>query len=224
MPKATTTKAKPRKALGEASASVSNHTPQLEEPTKPKKSAPKAAAPKRASANEPPAFVTEVILPGEESVYALIFPEMEANSKMSVPVFDDCRTLRRKINAYLTTGVKKTHFLKWIGGSSAVSLKNFLSKTGIMEGSNMDIYYQLYLSGRERGTNCRYVFFEKMRVFEGKAKTELRLKQEQAFRRGRDLQSLKRTSLWLMAGEYTEHDELGRLVIIRQGGKRQVLD
>jgi hypothetical protein len=70
---------------------------------------------------------------------------------MSVPVFDDCRTLRRKINAYLATGVKKTHFLKWIGGSSAVSLKNFLSKTGIMDGANMDIYYQLYLPWWRKG-------------------------------------------------------------------------
>jgi hypothetical protein len=76
----------------------------------------------------------------------------------------------------------------------------------------------------EKGANSRYVFFEKLRVFEGKAKTELRLKQEEAFRSGRDLRSLKRTSLWLMGGDYTEHDELGRLVIIRQGGRRQVLD
>lgn len=74
------------------------------------------------------------------------------------------------------------------------------------------------------GTNGRYVFFEKMRVFEGKDKTELRLKQENAFRSGRDLQALKRTGLWLRDGEYTEHDELGRRVIIRQGGSRQVLD
>jgi hypothetical protein len=144
MPKAATTKGRPRKALGEASESVSNQGPQVDEPTKPKKSTPKAAAPKRASANELPAFVMEVILPGEESVYTLTVPETQANWKMSVPVFDDCRTLRRKINAYLATGVKKTHFLKWIGGSSAVSLKNFLSKTGIMDGSNMEIYYQLY--------------------------------------------------------------------------------
>jgi hypothetical protein len=63
-----------------------------------------------------------------------------------------------------------------------------------------------------------------MRVFEGKDKTELRLKQENAFRSGRDLQALKRTGLWLRDGEYTEHDELGRRVIIGLGGSRQVLD
>jgi hypothetical protein len=52
----------------------------------------------------------------------------------------------------------------------------------------------------------------------------LRLQQENAFPGGRDMQSLKRTHLWLFGGETTQHDELGRVVIVGVNGRRQVLD
>lgn len=49
---------------------------------------------------------------------------------------------RRKADVYLAIGVAKTHFLRWIGSSPA-ALKTFLSRSGIMDGANLDVYYQL---------------------------------------------------------------------------------
>ena len=88
--------------------------------------------------------------------------------------------------------------------------------TGIMDGAGNGLYYAGHLSAFALLTN-RYVFFEKKRIWEGKAKTDLRLRQEAAFRHGRDLDSEKRTHVWLGPGMSCHRDDLGRLVVERGG-------
>jgi len=63
---------------------------------------------------------------------------------------------------------------------------------------------------------CRYVFFEKKRIFEKKAKTELRRRQEEAFPRGRELDS-RRNRVWVGPGESASYDRLGQIVIHGRG-------
>jgi len=65
------------------------------------------------------------------------------------------------------------------------------------------------------------VFFEKQRISDGKDKTELRLRQEKAFPKGRDLN--ERDHLWLFADEYAERDDLGRICIYTAKGKLRMI-
>jgi hypothetical protein len=64
----------------------------------------------------------------------------------------------------------------------------------------------------------RYVFFEKKRIAEGKEKTDLRLNQERAFPKGRDLKNAGRMP-WIHDSENADWDELGRIVITSAKGK-----
>jgi hypothetical protein len=68
--------------------------------------------------------------------------------------------------------------------------------------------------------NCRYVFFEKKRIAEGKQKGEVRLKQETTFPGGRELR--RRNHAWLPAGEDWHRDNLGRMVITGGGQTRTI--
>ena len=64
----------------------------------------------------------------------------------------------------------------------------------------------------------RYLFFEKKRIAEGKEKTDLRLNQERAFPKGRDLKNAGRMP-WIHDSENADWDELGRIVITSAKGK-----
>jgi len=148
----------------------------------------------RTTATEPD-FLTEVILPGETAGL--------------VRVFDDCNTIRSKIRALLADGVKQTHFLKWVGGVNPNSYRQFMSHNGIMDGANMGFYYSAY------------VFFEKKRIYEGDGKSDLRMRQETAFPQGRDMESLRRTHVWVGPGATVRWDSLGRRVITTNGVARK---
>lgn len=62
------------------------------------------------------------------------------------------------------------------------------------------------------------MFFEKKRIYEGKQKSELRVKQEAAFPEGRDMERLRRTHVWLGPGMSVSWDSLGRMVISSKDG------
>jgi hypothetical protein len=97
---------------------------------------------------------------------------LEGEEEGEVPVFDSCDEVRRKINQHLSkTGMSKAAFgreigklfggeeEKKIGGGSVTQ---FLSKRGPMAGNTTNVYYGAY------------VFFEKIRVKDGKPMTEHR--------------------------------------------------
>jgi len=65
------------------------------------------------------------------------------------------------------------------------------------------------------------VFFEKKRIYEGKKKSDLRVKQEAAFPQGRDMERLRRNGVWLGPGESVRWDSLGRMVITTDGVARK---
>jgi len=61
------------------------------------------------------------------------------------------------------------------------------------------------------------VFFEKKRIYEGKEKTELRIRQEKAFPRGRNLDTWR--GAWMRDDQHSYYDDLGRFVITSASGK-----
>jgi len=55
-------------------------------------------------------------------------------------VFDDCNTIRQNIRDLLATGVKVSHFLKWIN-INASSYRNFMAHDDIMGGATTRVFY-----------------------------------------------------------------------------------
>ncbi|KAG8946166.1 hypothetical protein FRC04_012021 [Tulasnella sp. 424] len=94
---------------------------------------------------------------------------LEGEDEGEVPIYDDCNTIRRKIRALQKTpGFKVTHWLKEIGNINSNSYGRFMTLKGPTGGAENGTYY------------AAYVYFEKVRVFEGKKKTATRIAAEQS--------------------------------------------
>lgn len=106
----------------------------------------------------------------------------------SVPVYDTCDDVRRKVSAWLREPkVTQAQFCRDLhaqmhtdekkGASvSANSLQSFRGHSGPVEGGDSKVFY------------AAYVFFEKKRVAEGKAKTKKREEVEKVWPGGVDLE------------------------------------
>ncbi|PWY90666.1 hypothetical protein BO70DRAFT_275510, partial [Aspergillus heteromorphus CBS 117.55] len=128
----------------------------------------KRAKKNTAAAAGPNFDVSEIHLDGEET--------------MQVPVFDTCDVVRRKIKAHIRKqGVTQARFLREIARAAipetgkklkSKSLADFLSYKGPTTGSGGMTFY------------AAYVFFEKLRVRDGKPKNDFRLEMEKVWPRG----------------------------------------
>lgn len=97
---------------------------------------------------------------------------LDGEEEGEVPIFDSCDEVRRKMNLYFgKTGMSRAAFGreigKLMGGGeekriSGGSVTQFLGKKGPMAGNTTSVYYGAY------------VFFEKIRVRDGKPMTEHR--------------------------------------------------
>jgi hypothetical protein len=113
--------------------------------------------PKKAATADTPNDPFSITLPGDEDA--------------TVEIFDTCDELRRKINALLRTGtITKAALLRDISRAAyadapniqSKQLSDFLTKKGPTSGSTSRICY------------ASYVYFEKKRIAEGKAKSKHR--------------------------------------------------
>lgn len=104
--------------------------------------------------------------------------ELGGEDDESVPIYDTCDEIRRKIAAYLREpNVTQTGFLrelaKMLTDPSAKlqskQLKDFQTKKGALEGQTSRIYYAAYL------------FFEKQRLLQGKSKSKKRENNEKVW-------------------------------------------
>ncbi|KAH6667321.1 hypothetical protein B0J14DRAFT_567828 [Halenospora varia] len=92
-----------------------------------------------------------------------------------VPVYDTCDEVRKKIRAFLCqNGVTQAAFLREVAKTfgngrkiQANMLNNFLGKKGPNSGNLSSVFY------------ASYVFFEKMRIRDGKPKTAFREEMEE---------------------------------------------
>jgi len=109
---------------------------------------------------------------------------LEGEDEDEVPIYDDCNDIRRKIRALQKTpGWKVTQWLREIGGINSNSFSRFMKASGATEGATNGTY------------KAAYIYFEKVRIAEGKKKTPKREKNELQFRNGMPLED--RRKMWV---------------------------
>jgi hypothetical protein len=119
-----------------------------------------------------------------EQKYDVSAITLEGEEEGDVPVFDTCDEVRKKIRACLReSGMTKTAFCKEISKTpmpdrngnlktapmGTQPLTAFLGKKGVKDGNQSQVFY------------AAYVFFEKLRIRDGKPKTEFREDMEVAW-------------------------------------------
>ncbi|CAJ2511166.1 Uu.00g067910.m01.CDS01 [Anthostomella pinea] len=110
----------------------------------------------------------------DELQHNVSFIELEGEAEGEVEVYDSCDGIRKKINRYLaSTSITKAAFAREISKTyagkkqvSAAVLSSFLAKNGVLTGNTSAAFY------------ASYVFFEKIRIRDGKPKSEFRLDME----------------------------------------------
>ena len=125
---------------------------------------------------------------------------------ITVPVYDSCDEIRRKINSYLLRqDVTQAAFLREIAKTypdgrkiQSKVLKDFLNKRGATAGNTSATYY------------ASYVFFEKRRLREGEPKSYHRLQMETSHPGGVDT-ARRRDRVWAMEGERPVENEYGNV-------------
>jgi hypothetical protein len=112
--------------------------------------------------------------------------ELEGEDEGEVEIYDTCDEIRRKINAHLREdGVTKASLCRTLGKMTPVgttinakSMDDFLKKRGPQEGNSTRCFYGAY------------VFFEKLRIKQGKPKSKLREEMEE---------------IWAWQGGFSKH-------------------
>ncbi|CZR66326.1 uncharacterized protein PAC_16227 [Phialocephala subalpina] len=136
---------------------------------------------------------------------------LEGEEDQSVPVYDSCDEIRRKIRAYLAEpGITQAGFLReiakaWPEGKKIQSkvLNDFLGKRGATAGNTSSVFYG------------SYVFFEKQRIRDGKPKSKHRQEMEKQYsgERGIDTKHRLDGGVWCMQGERPYEDKYGKIHI-----------
>ncbi|KAI0835656.1 hypothetical protein F5Y06DRAFT_275952 [Hypoxylon sp. FL0890] len=149
-----------------------------------------------ATSSIPGIDISSVQLPGEETD--------------SVPVYDTCDEIRKKINAHLQTpGVTAAQFCRDIYAQlkqpkvksfQSKQLSDFRGKKGPTAGCTSLVFY------------AAYVYFEKKRIAEGKPKSQHRVNMEKIWAKegGFDREHDGRHGVWVMAGERPSMDQYGQ--------------
>ncbi|KAK3300754.1 uncharacterized protein B0H64DRAFT_22491 [Chaetomium fimeti] len=140
--------------------------------------------------------------------------ELDGEEYDDVPVFDTCDEIRRKINAHFKkSGTSQAQFCRDVHAQlygpdrpakpfTSAQLAKFRSSKGPINGAKLPLFYACY------------VFFEKMRIKEGKPKTKLRLEMEELWEplglpRDRD----SRDSFICFAGTHPYVDKYGNISV-----------
>ena len=134
--------------------------------------------------------------------------QLDGESDGQVPVYDTCDEVRRKIRAYLTNpNVTQAGFLRAIAQThpegkkfQSKSLNDFMNKHGPNAGNTSGVFY------------AAYVFFEKLRLKEGKPKSKHRLEMEKIYRNsGFDIKTPSNRGYLCGPGERPTIDQYGRV-------------
>ncbi|KAI0805160.1 hypothetical protein GGR55DRAFT_300835 [Xylaria sp. FL0064] len=176
----------------EADAAAASSTTSTSTSTSGKK--PSSSTAKKAAATSLP-DISGIYLPGEE--------------EDDVEIYDTCDEIRRKINAHLKTpGLTQTQFCRDLYAQlkapkckeiQSKQLADFRAMKGPCSGARSSVFY------------AAYVYFEKLRVAQGKPKTAHRVNMESVWeaRGGFDRETDHRTSFICLAGERPTFDQYG---------------
>ncbi|KAI1134243.1 hypothetical protein F5Y05DRAFT_240846 [Hypoxylon sp. FL0543] len=136
--------------------------------------------------------------------------KLDGEDTEEVPVYDTCDEVRKKIRAFLRKpDVSQAAFCHAIARSfpeehkiQSRQLNAFLDKKGSMSGNTSRVFYGAY------------VFFEKLRIKEGKPKSEMRLEMEKIHPRGVNTSDPEK---WFICrgNEKPVHDKYGRVHFVR---------
>ncbi|KAI1452473.1 hypothetical protein F4805DRAFT_472400 [Annulohypoxylon moriforme] len=173
-----------------------------------------AAAPNTSGGGARPrgARKTAVLPPPAVDISNIHLPGEETNS---VPVYDTCDEVRKKIAWHLDTpGLTAAQFCRdiyaqlsnpTIKSFQSKQLNDFCTKQGPNAGCRSKVFY------------AAYVYFEKIRIAEGKPKSEHRLNMEKIWAKdgGFDLEHDDTCGVWLGPGEEFDYDQYGQLKIYR---------
>ncbi|KAI1480984.1 hypothetical protein F4774DRAFT_424569 [Daldinia eschscholtzii] len=136
--------------------------------------------------------------------------KLDGEDTESVPVYDTCDEIRKKIRAFLRKpDVTQSAFCRAIGESFPEpkpirprQLNMFLDKKGSMAGNTSPVFYGAY------------VFFEKLRIKEGKPKSEMRQEMEKIHPKGVNTASPE-TRFLCKGNSRPYHDKYGRVHFTR---------
>jgi hypothetical protein len=132
----------------------------------------------------------------------------------TVEIYDSCDELRRKINALLRTGtITKAAFMRDIARAAytdapniqSKQLTDFLTKKGATSGSTSRVCY------------ASYVYFEKKRIAEGKAKSKHRRDMEDRWLGEGGLPRRREEKYFCHAQDALVQDALGSIRVIPGG-------
>ncbi|KAI8964471.1 hypothetical protein F5Y11DRAFT_86999 [Daldinia sp. FL1419] len=132
--------------------------------------------------------------------------KLDGEDTQSVPVYDTCDEVRKKIRAFLRNpNITQAAFCRTIAKSfpeekqiQSRQLSSFLEKKGPMSGNTSSVFYGAY------------VFFEKLRIKEGKPKSKIRQEMEKIHPSGVNTTDLE---LWWTCryNERPVYDRYGRV-------------
>ena len=136
---------------------------------------------------------------------------LDGEEHQDVPVYDTCDEVRKKITAFLCQdGVTKAAFLQEVAKTfgngrkiQANMLNSFLGKKGPNSGNLSSVFY------------ASYVFFEKMRIRDGKPKTAFREEMERHHKPGFDRKRRHNTRYLCGPGYVPVIDKYGRVTTQR---------
>lgn len=139
--------------------------------------------------------VSDITLPGED--------------KLSVPVYDTCDELRKKLRPFLAKdGMTNAAFAREISKTSTsdeinvtgTTLSRFMGLKGPLNGNTTRAFY------------AAYVFMEKRRIKDGKDKSAFRNEMEKIHRfKGVDLEHNSNTGFLVFAGEKVSMNKYGQI-------------
>ncbi|CAN9290451.1 unnamed protein product [Alternaria sp. RS040] len=143
----------------------------------------------------------------KDSVPSIDDIELDGEKDDKVPVFDTCDDVRKKINAHLK---KPGAFLRAASTSfhnppktlNARQLSAFRSKKGALNGNTSGVFYGAY------------VYFEKLRIKEGKPKSKKRQEMEEIHAKDGGLDTKRmQDRLLTLAGDDWHHNAYGRTTL-----------
>ncbi|KXS95764.1 hypothetical protein AC578_1721 [Pseudocercospora eumusae] len=125
----------------------------------------------------------------------------------SVKIYDTCDEIRKKISAHLTKpGITQAQFCRDLAAQlhtgvniQSKQLTDFRNKKGARAGNTSSVFY------------AAYVYFEKLRLAEGKPKSKHRQEMEAAWPNGFDIVHGTNRGYWCFGNERPHEDKLGRV-------------
>jgi len=183
-------------------------------PGKQQASAPEPPAKKARTSNVAAAQQVPKKGKGDDEKWDTSDIHLDKEEQDAVPVFDTCDDIRKKIKAHMRNdGVTQASLLRHLAeqyileprGLRSPQINTFLKQKGPLEGNSSGIYY------------AAYVYFEKLRIKQCKAKSERREEMEKKWGRGGVDRRPSGGRFWAGPGDYPVQDEYGIVKVVKRG-------